>query len=82
MVEESTSASFSLSEETAQLTSLIKQFRVDENDSGDTLRHELRKVAPHAFRTPVVAPDRGRQSPPAIVGIVNGAPADKRASSL
>ncbi|WP_051955659.1 methyl-accepting chemotaxis protein [Beijerinckia mobilis] len=82
MVEESTSASFSLSEETAQLTSLIKQFRVDENDSGDTLRHELRKVAPHAFRTPVAVTDRGRQSAPAITGIVNLVPANQRAISL
>jgi methyl-accepting chemotaxis protein len=51
MVEESTAASHSLSEETEQLSGLIGQFRlgrVAEND--DALRRELQKAAPHAFQ--------------------------------
>jgi methyl-accepting chemotaxis protein len=51
MVEESTAASHSLSEETEQLSGLIGQFRLGratEND--DALRRELQKAAPHAFQ--------------------------------
>ena len=48
MVEESTASSHSLSQETTQLASLVAQFRTA--DSGQvSLRHELEKVAPHAF---------------------------------
>jgi hypothetical protein len=49
MVEESTAAARSLSQETGQLAGLIGQFKVGrESDHG--LRQELQKVAPHAFR--------------------------------
>jgi methyl-accepting chemotaxis protein len=44
MVEESTAASHSLSQETAQLLGLIGQFQVG-RPSGDPMRHELQKVA-------------------------------------
>ncbi len=58
MVEQSTAASHSLSQETEQLSSLIGQFQVgsDQNagsgQSGQMIRRELQKVAPHAFRQP------------------------------
>ncbi len=52
MVEQSTAASHSLSQETAQLASLIGQFQIDSKTSDQGLREELRKVAPHAFRQP------------------------------
>jgi len=49
MVEESTAASQSLSQETHHLSALIGQFQVG-GLSDDSLRHELKKAAPHAFR--------------------------------
>jgi len=49
MVEESTAASYSLSEETSQLNYLISQFRVGRDLDTDMLRSELQKTAPHAF---------------------------------
>jgi methyl-accepting chemotaxis protein len=51
MVEESTAASHSLSRETNQLSGLIGQFQV----GGETMRRELQKAAPHAFRQPAKA---------------------------
>jgi len=74
MVEESTAASYSLSEETSQLTNLIGQFRVGEGNAEDTMRRELRKVAPHAFKAPAAAPSRAKQGAPAAKAVVNGAP--------
>ena len=54
MVEESTAASHSLSQETGLLAKLVEQFRVD--DPGDAhLRRELKAAAPHAFTRPAVA---------------------------
>jgi methyl-accepting chemotaxis protein len=50
MVEQSTAASHSLSQETSQLTGLIGQFQVGRVRSEDSLRRELQKAAPHAFR--------------------------------
>ena len=55
MVEESTAAGHSLSEETSKLSQLISQFRVGRAAAGATLRAELAKAAPHAFRTPAQA---------------------------
>jgi methyl-accepting chemotaxis protein len=51
MVEESTAAGHSLSEETSKLSQLMGQFRVGRVAAGATLRAELAKAAPHAFRT-------------------------------
>jgi methyl-accepting chemotaxis protein len=49
MVEESTAASHSLSQEASKLSELIGQFQVDDS-SDDPIRRELKKAAPHAFR--------------------------------
>jgi methyl-accepting chemotaxis protein len=49
MVEQSTAASRSLSAETGQLSELIGQFRIG-LARGDSMRRELQKAAPHAFR--------------------------------
>jgi methyl-accepting chemotaxis protein len=51
MVEESTAASHSLSQETAQLAELIDQFRVGDVAQAN-LRRELERAAPHAFAKP------------------------------
>jgi methyl-accepting chemotaxis protein len=55
MVEESTAAGHSLSEETSKLSHLMGQFRVGRAAGESTLRAELAKAAPHAFRTPAKA---------------------------
>jgi methyl-accepting chemotaxis protein len=55
MVEESTAAGHSLSEETSKLSHLMAQFRVGRAVAEATLRAELTKAAPHAFRTPAKA---------------------------
>ena len=52
MVEQSTAASHSLSQETVQLSGLIGQFQVGRATGEDSMRRELQKVAPHAFRQP------------------------------
>ncbi len=68
MVEESTAASHSLSEETAQLASLIGQFRIGQDGSGNSVRRELQKAAPHAFqkaaKTAARAPSHKPQTQP------------------
>ncbi|PSJ61936.1 globin-coupled sensor protein [Pseudaminobacter soli (ex Li et al. 2025)] len=51
MVEESTAATHSLSQETEQLSELIGQFQVGRANDSDYIRRELRRVAPHAFRS-------------------------------
>src|ERR1019366_410924 len=56
MVEQSTAASHSLSQETTQLSGLIGQFQVGRATGDDTMRRELQEAAPHAFRQPVKAP--------------------------
>ena len=57
MVEESTAANHSLSQENDQLSSLIGQFRLGSTDGDDILRGQLQKAAPHVFRPPAkVAP--------------------------
>jgi len=85
MVEESTASSHSLSQECGALAALVGQFRVGGAD--DELRGELRKVAPHAFRTqppPRVAAKPASRSEalkpaarpprPAVKKVSNGAP--------
>jgi methyl-accepting chemotaxis protein len=56
MVEESTAASNALSRETAQLSELIGQFQVGPASGDNSLRRQLQKAAPHAFRQPAKAP--------------------------
>ena len=84
MVEESTAASHSLSQETDQLSGLIGQFQLGRGHDGDSIRRELHKVAPHAFqqstvKTPAAAPPRNevRKAPARPVratakAVVNG----------
>jgi methyl-accepting chemotaxis protein len=55
MVEESTAAGHSLSEETSKLARLMGQFHVGREAAAATLRAELAKAAPHAFRAPAKA---------------------------
>ena len=55
MVEQSTAAGHSLSEETSKLAQLMGQFHVGRAAAGATLRAELAKAAPHVFRTPARA---------------------------
>jgi methyl-accepting chemotaxis protein len=50
MVEESTAASHSLSQETEQLSDLVGQFQVGGTQNNGSMRRELQKAAPHAFR--------------------------------
>jgi methyl-accepting chemotaxis protein len=66
MVEQSTAATHSLSQEIAQLSGLIGQFRLGRANDNDAMRRELQKVAPHAFLpTPEIAsrPSRGSAVP-------------------
>jgi methyl-accepting chemotaxis protein len=65
MVEQSTAAGHSLSRETSQLSALIGQFQVGRASGVDPLRHELQKVAPHAFRQPGKAPAASAPRPEA-----------------
>jgi methyl-accepting chemotaxis protein len=61
-VEESTAASHSLSQESAHLSGLVGQFQVGRTSGDDSMRRELQKIAPHAFR-PVgksIAPNGAR----------------------
>jgi len=55
MVEQSTAAGHSLSEETSKLAELMGQFHVGHVAAAATLRAELAKAAPHAFRAPAKA---------------------------
>jgi methyl-accepting chemotaxis protein len=55
MVEESTAAGHSLSEETSKLSQLMGQFQIGRAVAEATLRAELTKAAPHAFRAPARA---------------------------
>ena len=56
MVEQSTAAGHSLSEETSKLARLMGQFRVGRDAAVTTLRAELARAAPHAFRAPAKTP--------------------------
>jgi methyl-accepting chemotaxis protein len=62
MVEEATAASHSLSQETDQLSGLVGQFQVGRTNKSNSIRGELKKVAPHAFRSPSEAPTKGARS--------------------
>jgi methyl-accepting chemotaxis protein len=69
MVEESTAASHSLSQETSQLADLVGRFQVGQAKREDALRRELQKAAPHAFRPgeELVKPKRAEaRRPPAV----------------
>jgi methyl-accepting chemotaxis protein len=55
MVEESTAAGHSLSEETSKLSRLMAQFHIGRAAAEPRLRAELAKAAPHAFRAPAKA---------------------------
>ena len=59
MVEETTAASHALSQETAQLAELVSQFRVGGASHDDGLRRELKKTAPHAFKSPAKGGTKG-----------------------
>jgi methyl-accepting chemotaxis protein len=72
MVEESTAASRSLSQETTQLAGLVGQFQVGRAVGDVSMRRELQKAAPHAFRQPPQAPMRKAAPQKAVV---NGAAA-------
>ena len=56
MVEETTAASHSLSQETDRLAGLVGQFRVSQTNDNASMRRELKKFAPHVFRSPSEAP--------------------------
>ncbi len=86
MVEESTAAGHSLSEESSKLSQLVGQFRVGRSASDEALRRELQEVAPQAFRGPAKAPRAAapstatRPTPaarpaPTRVKVAGGAPA-------
>jgi methyl-accepting chemotaxis protein len=63
MVEESTATTHSLSQEIAQLSDLIGQFQVGQTDGNASMRRELQKVAPHAFRQkPEAAASKGARA--------------------
>jgi methyl-accepting chemotaxis protein len=64
MVEESTAASHSLMQETQQLSGLIGQFKVGQVGGG-SMRRELQKAAPHAFRAPAKTSPAGAARPTA-----------------
>jgi methyl-accepting chemotaxis protein len=55
MVEQSTAAGHSLSEESSKLSRLMNQFQVGRETVGATLRAALTEAAPHVFRTPAKA---------------------------
>jgi methyl-accepting chemotaxis protein len=61
MVEESTAATHTLSQETVQLSDLIGQFQLGGANEDETMRRELQKVAPHAvLPTPKTGANRAR----------------------
>ena len=61
MVEQSTAASHSLSQESEQLSSLIGQFRLGRAKANTEMRRELQKVVPHAFQAKPKAGASGAQ---------------------
>jgi len=56
MVEQSTAAGHSLSQESSKMAELVGQFQLGRPASEETLRRELKEAAPHAFRQPDNAP--------------------------
>jgi methyl-accepting chemotaxis protein len=89
MVEETTAASHALAGETEQLGRLIARYRIAQAEE-DSLRKELKRAAPHAFREAPkkaapesAAPARAKPEPvrrPAVKAVVN-APAAQAAAS-
>jgi methyl-accepting chemotaxis protein len=86
MVEESTAAGHSLSEESSKLSQLISQFQVGQPASEEAMRRELMEAAPHAFRAPdktprAAAPSTAARPTPAAhpaptrTKVASGAPA-------
>jgi methyl-accepting chemotaxis protein len=81
MVEEMTAAAHGLAGETEELGQLIARYQIRQAKD-DTLRAELKKAAPHAFREAAktaapAAPARARARPepirrPAVKAVVNG----------
>jgi methyl-accepting chemotaxis protein len=63
MVEETTAASHSLSEETVRLSELVGQFQVGAAKDDIAMRRELRKVAPHAVPPADKSKAAGRANP-------------------
>jgi methyl-accepting chemotaxis protein len=63
MVEESTAANHSLTEEIHQLFGLIGLFQVDQADGDEPLRRQLQKAAPHAFRQQAKTPVGAKAKP-------------------
>ena len=53
MVEQSTAATHSLAQETSQLSDLIGRFQLGQTGRDNSMRRELQKAAPHAFRQPL-----------------------------
>ena len=51
MVEESSAAGHSLSEESSKLAQAVAAFKLKASNNDNRLRAELAKVAPHAFRS-------------------------------
>ena len=89
MVEETTAASHALGAETEELTRLIGQYKIRQSGE-ETLRAQLKKAAPHAFReapkrapAPERAPAPRSKSEPARRAapraVVNGAPSSGEA---
>jgi methyl-accepting chemotaxis protein len=78
MVEESTAAGHSLSEETSKLSRLMGQFRVGRVAAGSTLRAELTKAAPHALRAPAkpTSPAAASCGKVAVAAVGGGAAAE------
>lgn len=58
MVEESTAAVHALSKEADELASLMAKFELGKGES-PTLRRELERTVPHAFRKPAASPANG-----------------------
>ena len=81
MVEESTAASHTLLQETAQLSDLVGQFQLGRAADGNAIRRQLQKAAPHAFppdKAPAAARANGRKQPARptpIKAVANGAAA-------
>jgi len=65
MVEQSTAAGHSLSEESSKLAQLVGRFQVGRPAGDEALRRELMAAAPHAFKAPDRAPRAAAPARPA-----------------
>jgi len=75
MVEETTAATHALASESARLAKLVSHYSV-RRDAGDSLREELKKAAPHAFRQPAA-----KAAPATPVATGHAKPAPVRTSA-